>query len=187
MFRQYLFCAFALACCSCCFADSIKLKNGSVIRCVVTGYEKSKFLVLIEGQPQEIKAATVASVTIGSNQPFEREASGELLSLSQLEVGQNGFLQATLKVESADGDRFIGSTKSSAVVIQGVDAASIATGKWVRLAQRLQVVGTEDISNGATVFVLQPAQPDQRDVGRAENPALSTPRPGGVNVRDIRN
>jgi hypothetical protein len=56
----------------------------------------------------------------------------------------------------------------------------------VTLPQRLKVVGTENASNGATLFVLEPIDAAQNVVARAEDPALSAPTSRPLIINDVR-
>jgi hypothetical protein len=186
-----------LACCAS-RADVIELKNGQKVVGAIRGLEKGKLFVVVGGQQQEVRMSTVQSFVIGDGNGAAKDATvadGERLSLADCEVGKQGFISATLKVESAEEDRFIGSYQivaegivrgERATIIQGVDTASLISGKFVRLEQRLKCVGTENLGNGQTVYVFEPVQPDQRTVSKGEDPALSRPVPGGVRVAPIR-
>jgi len=185
-----------------CYADVIELKNGQKLSGSIRALEQGKLLVVVGGQSQELRMTTVKSFSIGDAagagnavQPGGQPAAGERLSLADCEPGKEGFITATFTVESAEEDRFIGSYKivaeglvrgERAAVFQGVDTDSLVTGKFVRLEQRMKCVGTENLAGGQRVYVFEPVDASQRQVSKAENPALSQPVPGGVRVRDIR-
>jgi hypothetical protein len=168
-----------------CFADTITLKNGQAIQCQVVGFEKSKLTAVVMGETRVFKISTVDAFQIGQAQD-PAPVDGEAILLGQAEVGQHGFFNVTLKVVTAEEGRFIGATKRHAVIVQGVDTTGLVTGRWVRLDQRLKVAGTESASDGQTLFVLEPFQPEQTAVKRDEDPALSRPASGPLRVRDIR-
>ena len=64
--------------------DEVKFKNGKTIECLVRGYQKTKLIVEVQGQRQEIKITTVDSVRIGAEQPPDRNINNnELLSLAK--------------------------------------------------------------------------------------------------------
>jgi hypothetical protein len=169
-----------------CSADTVTLKNGQEIECQIVGYEKSKITATVQGEARVFKITTVESFRIAKPEP-PVEANEEYITISRAEVGQHGFLKATLKVATSEDGRFIGTTPSGSVIIQGVDASGLVTGRWVKMQQRLKVVGTETVSDGQTLFVLEPFQPEQNSVLRAEDPALSQPANIPLRVRDIRN
>jgi hypothetical protein len=175
----------AFVCGGAAFSDVVKLKKGDQIDCRIIGYQKQKLVVLVDGQQKSIPMLSVDSFSVVA--PSKPEIPAEdRLSLSVSKVGQEGFLSATLKVVSSEEDRFIGSAGSQYVLIQGIDATSLVTDRWVKLTQRLKVVGTEVLNTGRTVFVMEPVQPEQKDVSAAENPALSQPYQGPLHVQDIR-
>ena len=175
----------AATCGVCAVADVVKLKKGDRIECRIVAYEKQKLVVLVDGEQKAIPMVNVESFAMASpKQPAVPDE--DRLSLSTSKVGQDGFLLSTLQVVSAEDDRFIGSSGSKYVLIQGVDATSLVTDRWVKLTQRLKVVGTEVLNTGRTVFVMEPVQPEQKDVSASENPALSQPHVGPLRVQDIR-
>jgi hypothetical protein len=168
-------------------ADVVKLKNGKTFDCKVRGYGKTKLIVEADGATQELRITSVESFQIGVAEAMAVKPNQEdWISLANAEVGHQGFLKATLKVESAEEGRFIGATKTKAVIIQGVDTSGLVTGRWVTLPQRLKVVGTENASNGATLFVLEPIDAAQNVVARAEDPALSAPTSRPLIINDVR-
>jgi hypothetical protein len=188
-------------------ADEIRLKSRKILNGTVSKFAKGKFSVLVDGSPQEIKNTDIESITFGGTgtgvsageAPFgggtAAVAAGEWLSLADCEKGKEGFLKPTFTVESTDDGRFIGTYDivaegivrgSRAAIIQGVDTSSLVSGKFVKLTQRLRCAGTENLAGGKTVYVFEPVDPTQNQVTKAEDPALSRPVPGGVNVRDIR-
>ena len=173
-------------CCLACSADTITLKNGQDIECEIVGYEKSKITATVQGEARVFKITTVESFRIAKPTP-PAETNEEHLSISRAEIGQHGFLKATLKVSTSEEGRFIGTTKSGYVIIQGVDTSGLVTGRWVKMQQRLKVVGTETVSDGQTLFVMEPFQLEQNSVSRSEDPALSQPANIPLRVRDVRN
>jgi hypothetical protein len=180
-----------------CAGDVVVLKNGKTIECKVQRYAKGTFTLDVSGESQEVKLSTIESVTIGEA-PAKDSATKdtpERLSLADCEPGKHGFIQTTLKVESAEDNRFIGSYEifaegvvrgRRAAIIQGVDTESLVSGKFVNLTQRMKCVGTENLADGQTVYVFEPFQPEQRAVSKGEDPALSRPSPRALRVQDIR-
>ena len=176
---------FVLCACVCvpCLADVVTMKRGGSVTCRIVGFQKQKLVVEVGGERRSVPMSNVESFEIGTpSQTNDPNA----LSLASAEIGSEGVLRATLKVETAEDGRFIGTASTKSVIIQGVDTNGLVTGRWVRLEQKLKVVGTENAAGGNTLFVLEPIDKSQTAVLRAENPALSAPVSGGVRVRDVR-
>lgn len=172
-------------------ADEIRLKNGKTVSGQVTKYEKGKFTVVVDGSSQDVKNTAVDSIVFGGSPAVLAPgavagAGGEVLSVIDCEKGREGFLRVTFTVGSTDEGRFIGTAGRRAAIIQGVDTSSLVTGRFVKLTQRLRCAGTEKLDSGQVVYVFEPVVPTENQVSRAEDPALATPHPGGVNVQDIR-
>ena len=184
-------------------ADEIRLKSRKTLNGNVTTYAKGKFSVLVDGSTREIKNTDIESITFGGAGVAAGEivlggagvAAGEWLSLADCEKGKEGFLKPTFRVESTDDGLFIGTHDivaegivrgSRTAIIQGIDTSSLVSGKFVKMMQRLKCVGTENLDNGKTVYVFEPVDPAQNQVTKAGNPELERPRPGGINVQDIR-
>jgi hypothetical protein len=91
------------------------------------------------------------------------------LPLAGCEVGQEGFLDLTVKVHSVADDRFVAvfqtvaGTKvipSAIGIVQGMNGG-IKPGQFVGLTQRMKCVGTEELVDGRTVCVFEPVDAAQ--------------------------
>ena len=112
------------------------------------------------------------------------------LTLASLEVGKSGYLVfpglpvtlLPLKVESVDDGQFIGSLTSSttgkrtSVIVRGVKTEGLVSGRFFQLNGELKVTGTEEISSGETVFVLEPSDPAVFALVKSSSPELERPR-----------
>jgi hypothetical protein len=114
-----------------------------------------------------------------------------ILTMAGMEVGQTGVLafprtQPTtllpLKVEDVGEGQFIGTLTSSAtgkrtaVIVRGVKTDGLVSGRYYQLGGVVRVSGTEEISSGETVFVLEPVDPDSFALTRSDSPDLVRPR-----------
>jgi hypothetical protein len=91
------------------------------------------------------------------------------LPLAGCEVGQEGFLDLTVKVHSVADDRFVAvfqtvaGTKvvpSAIGIVQGMNGG-FKPGQFVGLTQRMKCVGTEELVDGRTVCVFEPVDAAQ--------------------------
>ena len=172
----------------------IETKGGESAERRVVGVDNGS--LTLEGGAS-IKLATIKQMTPKAGAADQRRK--DVLSLTNTQVGAEGFVSATLKVETASADegRFIGSYTpvvegiprddlKRAVIVQGVDASNLITGAFVLLPQRLKVIATEALSGGKTVFVFEPVDPEQKGWLKATDPILDAPGPSRVRVQDIR-
>jgi hypothetical protein len=115
----------------------------------------------------------------------------EILTMAGMEVGQTGVLafplaQPTtllpLKIEDVGEGQFVGTLTSSAtgkrtaVIVRGVKTDGLVSGRYYQLGGVIRVSGTEEISSGETVFVLEPVEPDSFALTRSDSPDLVRPR-----------
>ena len=106
------------------------------------------------------------------------------LFLAELEVGQVGFLTFAdaktllpLQVGAVEEGQFIGLLNSKAkVIVRGVVTDGLVSDRYFQLEGAVKVTGTEKISNGASVFVLEPVDPSTFKLKRSEMPSLVMPR-----------
>ena len=109
------------------------------------------------------------------------------ISLADMEVGQTGHLtfgegkgQTTLyplKSGGIDDDQFIGMTGSRPrVIVRGVKTDGMVSDRYYQLNGPVKVTGTEEISNGSTVFVLEPVDPATFTLVKSMSPDLVIPR-----------
>jgi hypothetical protein len=116
--------------------------------------------------------------------PKGRQAT---VSLHDMEVGQEGFLtfgegkgKNTLypvKVGDVEEGQFIGlAGVKPKVIVRGVDTEGLVSDRYYQLAGAVKVTGTEKVSNGATVFVLEPVDPKSFALQRSEMPSLVIPQ-----------
>jgi hypothetical protein len=114
-----------------------------------------------------------------------------ILSMADMEVGKTGVLAfplakpvtlLPLKVEDVGEGQFIGTLTSSAtgkrtaVIVRGVKTDGLVSGRYYQLGGVVRVSGTEEISSGETVFVLEPVEPDSFALTRSDSPDLVRPR-----------
>jgi hypothetical protein len=138
-----------------------------------------------------VMAATTAVAAPPKAKKKTKAAPPEILTLSGMEVGQTGILAfpraqpltlLPLKVEAVEEGQFIGSLtssmtgKRSAVVVRGVKTEGLVSGRYFQLNGIVKVAGTEEISNGQTVFVLEPVDPETFTLKRSNSPELEQPR-----------
>lgn len=104
------------------------------------------------------------------------------LQLAGCEVGQEGFLDLTVKVHSVADDRFVAVFQTvagnkvlpSAIgIVQGMNGG-FKPGQFVGLTQRMKCVGTEELVDGRTVCVFEPVDAAQ---GGAKPATPKGPRP----------
>lgn len=183
--KTFFLCVICVSAAANAAADTIKFKNGQIVECQVLSYEKSKLSALIAGEKKELRITTIDSFRLGPNED-PAPKNEEYIILSKAEVGQNGFIKPTLRVVTSEDGQFIANAKSAHVIVRGVNTSGLVTGKWVRLAQRMKVTGTETLEGGQTLFVLEPFDPAQTVVLREEDPALSNPANMPLRVRDVR-
>lgn len=122
---------------------------------------------------------------------YAKAALPEILSLGGMEVGQTGILAfpharpltlLPLKVEAVDEGQFIGSLtstmtgKRTAVIVRGVKTEGLVSGRYFQLNGIVKVAETAEISNGETVFVLEPVDPEKFTLTRSDSPELERPR-----------
>lgn len=120
-----------------------------------------------------------------------KAAPPEILTLSGMEVGQTGILAfpraqpltlLPLKIEAVEEEQFIGSLTSSmtgkrtAVIVRGVKTEGLVSGRYFQLNGIVKVAETAEISNGETVFVLEPVDPETFTLTRSDSPELERPR-----------
>jgi len=108
------------------------------------------------------------------------------IDFGSMEVGQSGFLTfATarttlmpLKAGNIDDGQFLGllSSGKGAAIVRGVKTEGMVSGRWYQLAGPVTVAGTEELSDGSTVFVLEPTDPSTFTINRSDSPDLVRPR-----------
>lgn len=115
------------------------------------------------------------------------------LAIADLELGKTGFLTfpvqpgkpttlLPLKIEGVDEDSFVASLTSSstgkrwAVLVRGVNTEGLISGRFVQLSGEVKVADTTEISNGETVFVLEPTEPNKFTLQKSASPELVRPR-----------
>lgn len=119
--------------------------------------------------------------------PKGRQAQQATIDLAGMEVGQEGFLtfgegkgKNTLfpvKIGDVEEGQFIGlAGLKPKVIVRGVDTEGLVSDRYYQLAGAVKVTGTEKVSNGATVFVLEPVDPKSFALQRSEMPSLVIPQ-----------
>lgn len=120
--------------------------------------------------------------------PKGKQNQQSTISLYDMEVGQEGFLtfgegkgKNTLypvKIGDISEDgQFIGlAGVKPKVIVRGVDTEGLVSDRYYQLAGAVKVTGTEKVSNGATVFVLEPVDPKSFALQRSEIPSLVIPQ-----------
>ena len=109
------------------------------------------------------------------------------IDLAGMEVGQEGYLtfgegkgRNTLypvKIGDVEEGQFIGlAGVRPKVIVRGVDTEGLVSDRYYQLAGAVKVTGTEKVSNGATVFVLEPVDPKSFALQRSEMPSLVIPQ-----------
>jgi hypothetical protein len=106
------------------------------------------------------------------------------LQLAGCEVGEEGFLDLTVRVHSVADDRFVAVFQTvagnkvlpSAIgIVQGMDGG-IKPGQFVGLTQRMKCVGTEELVDGRTVCVFEPVDAAQGGANEAKPATPKGPR-----------
>ena len=120
--------------------------------------------------------------------PKGKQNQQATIDLAGMEVGQEGFLTFgegkgkntlfPLKVGDISEDgQFIGlAGVRPKVIVRGVDTEGLVSDRYYQLAGAVKVTGTEKVSNGATVFVLEPVDPKSFALQRSEMPSLVIPQ-----------
>ena len=138
-----------------------------------------------------VMAVTTAVAAPPKAKKNVKGAPPEVLTLSGMEVGQTGILAfpraqpltlLPLKIEAVDEEQFIGSLtsnmtgKRTAVIVRGVKTEGLVSGRYFQLNGIVKVAETAEISNGETVFVLEPVDPETFKLTRSDSPELERPR-----------
>jgi hypothetical protein len=138
-----------------------------------------------------VMAATTAIAAPPKAKKKTKAAPPEILTLGGMEVGQTGILAfptaqpvtlLPLKIEAVDENQFVGSLTSSmtgkrtALIVRGVKTEGLVSGRYFQLNGIVKVAETAEISDGQTVFVLEPVDPETFTLKRSDSPELERPR-----------
>ena len=119
--------------------------------------------------------------------PKGRQAQQATIDLGEMEVGQEGYLtfgegkgKNTLfpvKVGAIEDGQFIGlAGVKPKVIVRGVNTEGLVSDRYFQLNGAVKVTGTEKVSNGDTVFVLEPVDPKAFELKRSMMPSLVIPQ-----------
>ncbi len=109
------------------------------------------------------------------------------IDLYGMEVGQEGYLTFgegkgkntlyPLKTGDIAEGQFIGMAgEKPKVIVRGVKTDGVVSGRYFQLNGVVKVTGTEKVSTGETVFVLEPTDPKSFALQRSDQPSLVIPR-----------
>jgi len=161
----------------------------------------------IEARLADAKRAQVAARNMSADEYVQKAIDGVdadsligrkppplLLTLADLEVGRTGYLTfpvlpntrptlLPLKTEDVEKSQFIGSitsaktAKRTAIIVRNVNTEGLVTGRYFQLDGEIHVTGTEEVSNGETVFVIQPVSRERFRLKPSMSPDLERPVP----------
>ena len=119
--------------------------------------------------------------------PKGKQNQQATINLSEMEVGQSGYLTFgvknvkdrlfPVKVGDIEEGQFIGlAGVKPKVIVRGVKTDGLVSGRYFKLDGVVKVTGTEEVSNGDTVFVLEPVDPNTFTLQRSMSPDIEYPQ-----------